>query len=130
MFEDSKAYSSFAVPDPEGARAFYAGTLGLTTELLFGGELLDLTLPGGDAHVLIYRKPDHVPAVFTVLNFPVDDLEGTVDGLLAAGVQMARFEGFDQDERGIARGNGQGPDIAWFRDPAGNIIAVHTADGM
>jgi catechol 2,3-dioxygenase-like lactoylglutathione lyase family enzyme len=130
MFEASRAYSSFAVPDVDAARAFYADTLGLRAELVYEGGLLDISLPGGDAHVLVYPKADHVPAVFTVLNFPVDDLDAAVGGLRAVGVEMARFEGFDQDELGIARSTGQGPDIAWFRDPAGNIIAVHSNEGM
>ena len=72
---------------------------------------------------MVYPKPDHAPATFTVLSFPVDDLDVTVDALTAAGVEMTRYDGFDQDDKGIARG-GPGPAIAWFTDPAGNVLSV------
>jgi hypothetical protein len=76
----------------------------------------------GDRDTMIYQKPDFTPATYTVLNFPVDDVEEAVDGLAARGVSFERYEGFEQDEKGIARG--PGPAIAWFKDPAGNILAV------
>jgi catechol 2,3-dioxygenase-like lactoylglutathione lyase family enzyme len=120
MLTESKAFSGFAVPDIAAARAFYGDTLGLRTAEQNG--LLLLTLGGGET-VLVYPKPDHQPAVFTILNFPVDDLEGAVDELAGRGVRFERYEGFNQDERGISRDPG-GPPIAWFRDPAGNILSV------
>jgi catechol 2,3-dioxygenase-like lactoylglutathione lyase family enzyme len=120
MLTDSKAFSGFAVPDIAAARAFYGDTLGLRTAEQNG--LLLLTLGGGET-VLVYPKPDHQPAVFTILNFLVDDLEGAVDELAGRGVRFERYEGFNQDERGISRDPG-GPPIAWFRDPAGNILSV------
>jgi len=120
MFADTKAFSGFAVPDIEQAKEFYATTLGIRTSEENG--LLTLHLAGGERPTLVYPKPDHEPAKYTILNFPVDDVEKAVDELTARGVTMERYEGFEQDEKGIARG--QGPDIAWFRDPAGNILAV------
>jgi catechol 2,3-dioxygenase-like lactoylglutathione lyase family enzyme len=120
MFDETKAFSGFAVPDIAQAKQFYGDTLGIrVTE---ENELLTLHLNGGERPTLIYPKPDHEPANFTILNFDVDDVEKAVDELAARGVEMERYEGFEQDEKGIARG--QGPDIAWFRDPAGNILAV------
>ena len=129
VFERSRAYSSFAVKDTAAAKAFYGDTLGLAAELLMDGYLLTLTLPGSDAHVLAYQKDDHTPATHTVLNFPVDDVDAAVDELTAAGIEMARFEGLDQDAKGISRG-GEGPTIAWFHDPSGNILAVHSNEQM
>ena len=123
MLADTTAYSGFAVPDLAAARAFYEETLGLRVTVLEEGVLMQLDL-AGDRPTLIYAKPDHVPAVYTILNFVVDDIEAAVDGLAARGVTFERYEGFGQDERGIARG--QGPDIAWFTDPSGNILSVHT----
>jgi catechol 2,3-dioxygenase-like lactoylglutathione lyase family enzyme len=122
VLTDSAAFSGFSVPDVQAARQFYADTLGLRVEVddAMGG-MLTLHL-GGGTDVLVYPKPDHVPATYTVLNFPVDDVEKAVDELTARGVRFERYEGFDQDEKGIARG--QGPDIAWFTDPAGNVMAV------
>ena len=129
MLDDSKAYSGFAVDDPEKAKEFYGETLGLkVTTLDRGQQLIELHL-GGDRPVLIYMKPDYTPATYTILNFPVEDVEKTVDELTDRGVEFERYEGFDQDEKGIAAGGeGRGPTIAWFRDPAGNILAVHEAD--
>jgi catechol 2,3-dioxygenase-like lactoylglutathione lyase family enzyme len=121
MLADSKAFSGFAVPDIEEARRFYGETLGLNVELMEGPGLLTLHL-AGDRPVLIYPKPDFEPATYTILNFPVDDVDAAVDELTARGVQFERYDGFDQDEKGIARGNG--PDIAWFKDPAGNVLSV------
>ena len=121
MLAQSKAFSGFAVDDVAKAKAFYEETLGL--EVSESDGLLTLHL-AGDRPTLVYPKPDHVPATYTILNFPVADLEGTVDALAARGVRFERYEGFDQDEKGIARGP-EGPAIAWFTDPSGNILAVH-----
>jgi predicted enzyme related to lactoylglutathione lyase len=121
MLDSSKAFGSFAVPDTGAARDFYAGTLGVEVEDLGMGGLLGLKVGGGQ--IMVYPKPDHVPSTYTVLSFPVDDLDKAVDELVGKGVQMTRYDGFDQDERGIARDSG-GPAIAWFTDPAGNILAV------
>ena len=119
MFRDSPAFSGFSSNDIPACRAFYADTLGLNVSEENGQLMLDLA---GGGRVLIYPKDNHVPATYTVLNFEVDDIDAAVDGLVAAGVAMERYEGFDQDERGIMRDFG--PAIAWFTDPAGNIIAV------
>lgn len=120
MFADTKAFSGFAVPDIEQARAFYADTLGI--EVTEENGLLTLHLNGGQRPTLIYPKPDHEPATYTILNFQVEDVEKAVDALGARGVQMEQYEGFGQDEKGIMRG--EGPDIAWFKDPAGNVLSV------
>jgi catechol 2,3-dioxygenase-like lactoylglutathione lyase family enzyme len=119
MFEHTKAFSGFAVPDVQKAREFYGGKLGLKTSMEHG--LLTLHL-AGDRPTLVYPKPDHTPATYTILNFPVDDIDKAVDELSARGVRFERYEGFEQDEKGIARG--EGPYIAWFKDPAGNILSV------
>ena len=122
MFKDSKAFSGYSINDIPAAKAFYEGTLGL--DVNEQPEGLGLNLAGGGS-VFLYPKDDHQPATFTVLNFPVDDIEAAVDELTAKGVTMERYEGFDQDERGIADPGGEpGPRIAWFKDPAGNIISV------
>jgi predicted enzyme related to lactoylglutathione lyase len=122
MFAHTKAYSGFAVDDTEKAREFYGNTLGVNVEVWDEENgLLALHL-AGDRDTLIYRKPDFTPATYTILNFEVDDIDAAVDELTARGVSFERYEGFDQDEKGIARGNG--PDIAWFKDPAGNILSV------
>jgi catechol 2,3-dioxygenase-like lactoylglutathione lyase family enzyme len=124
MLANSKAFSGFAAPDIEPLRAFYADKLGVrVTE---DNGLLTLHLADGDRPTLIYPKPDFVPATYTILNFPVDDVEAAVDELSSRGVEFEKYEGFDQDEKGIARGNG--PDIAWFKDPAGNILSVIALD--
>lgn len=128
MLPSGKAYSSFAAKDIQAEKRFFGGTIGVEVEELMNGELLDMRL-GNDQHVLVYQKDDFVPATYTVLNFPVPDVDAAVDELTRSGVEMARFDGFDQDEKGIARG-GEGPTIAWFRDPAGNIIAVHSDEQM
>ena len=120
MFTDTNAYSGFAVDDLEQARDFYGETLGLKTSEEHG--LLTLHL-AGDRPTLVYPKPDFAPAGYTILNFPVDDVEAAVDELAARGVSVERYDGFDQDERGIHRG--EGPSIAWFKDPAGNVLSVH-----
>jgi predicted enzyme related to lactoylglutathione lyase len=122
MFANSKAFSGFAVDDLEQAQAFYGETLGVKTSLVpDAGGLMTLHLAGG-RDTLVYEKPDFTPATYTILNFPVDDVDAAVDALAARGVRFERYEGFEQDEKGIARG--LGPAIAWFTDPAGNILAV------
>jgi len=119
MFGDTKAFSGFAVDDVERARAFYGDTLGIRTTEEHG--LLTLHL-AGDRPTLVYPKPDHEPASYTILNFPVDDIDAAVDQLSERGVRFERYDGFDQDEKGIFRQ--AGPYIAWFKDPAGNVLAV------
>ena len=120
MFKDSKAFSGFSVDDIEKAREFYSQTLGLEVIDEEMGMLI-LKLSGG-GRILIYPKDNHEPATYTILNFPVEDVEKAVDNLAEKGVTFEKYEGFDQDEKGIARGNG--PTIAWFKDPAGNILSV------
>jgi catechol 2,3-dioxygenase-like lactoylglutathione lyase family enzyme len=123
MLKDSHAFSGFSSNDIPKAREFYATTLGL--EVTEANGMLTLNLAGG-AMVIIYPKDNHEPASFTVLNFPVDDIESVVDSLAKAGVRFERYDGFEQDERGIARPPRpeDGPLIAWFKDPAGNILSV------
>ena len=122
MLGDSRAFSGFAVDDVDKARDFYAETLGLRvskTSEEYGLMTLHLA---GDRPTLVYPKPDHTPATYTILNFPVDDIDRAVDELTARGVRFERYDGFEQDEKGIARG--PGPNIAWFKDPAGNVLSV------
>jgi catechol 2,3-dioxygenase-like lactoylglutathione lyase family enzyme len=121
MLENSAAFSGFAVDDIDAARAFYGDTLGLSVVLNDMG-ILEITL-GSGAHVIAYPKPDHEPAGFTILNFPVADVEAAVDELNAKGVVTKIYDGeYGGDAKGISRG--YGPDIAWFRDPAGNVLSV------
>lgn len=121
MFEHSKAFSGFSVDDIPVARKFYGETLGIRVSEEHGMLMLHLA---GDRDTLIYPKPEHTPATFTILNFPVDDVDAAVDELVARGV---RFDTSDwTDEKGIQRG--YGPTIAWFTDPAGNILSVIQAD--
>jgi predicted enzyme related to lactoylglutathione lyase len=121
MLEDAKAYSGFAVDDIDAARAFYGEKLGLKVSDAPPGLFVTV----GDGHdTLIYHKPDFVPATYTILNFEVPDVDATVAELNSRGVEMERYEGFDQDEKGIARISGFPPG-AWFTDPAGNILCVH-----
>jgi catechol 2,3-dioxygenase-like lactoylglutathione lyase family enzyme len=120
MLGNAKAFSGFAVPDLQEARGLYEGTLGLNVSEDNGLLILHLA---GDRNTLVYPKPDHVPATYTILNFPVPNLDEVVDGLAARGVQFERYDGFDQDERRIAQPD-DGPRIAWFTDPAGNILSV------
>jgi len=122
MFANTKATNGFAVDDVEAAKRFYSETLGLgTTDLSEEFGVISIQLAGG-RDTLVYRKDDFAPATYTVLNFEVDDIDAAVDALIDRGVTMERYDGFDQDDKGIARG--PGPSIAWFRDPAGNILAV------
>ena len=122
MFESSKAYSGFATDDLDKAREFYGGTLDLELSEPFPGGLV-LNLPGG-RDTLIYHKPDFTPATYTMLNFEIPDIEAAVDELNSRGIEMERYEGFDQDEKGIAR-MPDAPVGAWFTDPAGNILCMH-----
>ena len=121
MLENSKGFSGFAVPDVEKAKEFYGKTLGLKVSENHG--MLKLHLAGGN-NVLIYPKPNHVPATFTILNFPVDDVDQAVDKLSKRGVQFEIYDKPDlkTDQKGTMRG--KGPTIAWFKDPAGNILSV------
>ena len=126
MLTDSKAFSGFSVNDLDAARRFYADTLGVrVTDVPEMGGLMRLNL-GSGADVLVYGKPDHVPATFTVLNFPVPDVEKAVDELAGRGVQFQRYENPPTDEKGIMRAGG--PLIAWFTDPAGNVFSVIQQD--
>jgi predicted enzyme related to lactoylglutathione lyase len=121
MLSKSPAFSGFSVDDVAKAKAFYGDTLGLdvSDEEM---DLLQIRLGNGTV-VMAYPKDNHSPATFTILNFPVDDIDAAVDELAAKGVTFERYEGFDQDAKGIARGP-EGPHIAWFTDPAGNILSV------
>ena len=120
MFKNAKAFSGFSVNDIAAAKAFYGDTLGVDVSEDHGMLTLHL---GGGGTVIIYPKPNHIPASFTVLNFPVDDVEQAVDQLTERGVEFQHYEGqLQTDAKGIMRGNG--PAIAWFTDPAGNILAV------
>ncbi|MGH3408702.1 MAG: VOC family protein [Streptosporangiaceae bacterium] len=119
MFADTRAFSGFSVDDVARAQEFYGGTLGLRTSQDHGMLVLHLA---GDRDTLVYPKDNHVPASYTILNFPVDDIDQAVAELTGRGVKFERYEGAGQDEKGISRG--YGPDIAWFTDPAGNILSV------
>ncbi|MFG2995320.1 VOC family protein [Streptomyces sp. NPDC048340] len=121
MFEDAKAFSGFSVDDIGRAREFYGDTLGLRVSEEKGMLVLHLA---GDTTVLVYPKDDHEPATFTILNFPVADVERAVDELGARGVGFERYEGFEMDAKGIVHGDGDMPTIAWFKDPAGNVLSV------
>jgi catechol 2,3-dioxygenase-like lactoylglutathione lyase family enzyme len=120
MFEHTKAFSGFSVDDLDAARRFYGETLGIAVDDAGEGGLLTLNI-AGDRPTLIYPKPDHQPAAFTILNFPVDDIEAAVAELGRRGVTFEHYEGMT-DEQGIMRQGG--PLIAWFRDPAGNVLSV------
>ena len=119
MLTNSKAFSGFSVNDLQAAKKFYAETLGLQVSEQNG--LLTLHI-AGDTNVLIYPKPNHTPATFTVLNFPVDNIDQAVAELNERGVTFERYDNLPADEKGIFRGGG--PLIAWFTDPAGNILSV------
>jgi catechol 2,3-dioxygenase-like lactoylglutathione lyase family enzyme len=125
MFRDSHMFSTFSVDDLDAARRFYGGTLGLDINDVGEMGIIELRAADG-SRVVVYPKPDHRPATFTVLNFPVGDIEAEVDALIASGVSMGRYDSPEAtaDERGIAGGGDNGPRIAWFKDPAGNIVSV------
>jgi catechol 2,3-dioxygenase-like lactoylglutathione lyase family enzyme len=123
MFENARAFSGFSVDDVPEARKFYSETLGLRVSEEYG--MLSLHI-AGERDILVYPKPDHTPATFTILNFPVDDIEKAVDELAERGVRFERYDDSNTDEKGIYRG--QGPLIAWFKDPAGNILSVLQPD--
>jgi catechol 2,3-dioxygenase-like lactoylglutathione lyase family enzyme len=116
-----EAFSGFSVDDVEKAKAFYREVLGVEVGDQMGGLSLSI---GGGKYVFVYPKDDHVPATYTCLNFPVDDIDPAVDELAGKGVVFERYD--MTDDKGIARGkeSGMGPDIAWFKDPAGNILSV------
>lgn len=126
MFQNTEAFSGFSVDDVSEARQFYGETLGLRVSEE-GEPMSMLQLHVADAtDVLVYPKMDHTPATFTVLNFPVEDIEEVVDELTGRGVRFERYDGAEQDEQGIHRG--EGPLIAWFKDPAGNVLSVIQLD--
>jgi len=122
MFGNTKATNGFAVDDIEAAKRFYGETLGLEVTVLSEEFGLTSIKTGDGRETLMYAKPDFVPATYTILNFEVDDVDEAVDGLVERGVEMERYESFDQDKKGVVRE--QGPEIAWFKDPAGNILSV------
>ncbi|MFJ8468041.1 VOC family protein [Streptomyces swartbergensis] len=119
MFGTTKAYSGFSVNDIEAARKFYGDTLGIRVSEEHG--MLILHIAGG-RDILVYPKEDHTPATYTILNFPVDDIEAAVDELSRRGVRFERYDHLQADDKGIFRGGG--PLIAWFTDPAGNVLSV------
>jgi len=123
MLENSKAFSSFSVDDIQKAKDFYNGVLGLEVKDNPMG-VIEVAI-AGSTNILLYPKPNHVPATFTVLNFPVGNIDQAADELIAKGVKFEIYnqESIRTDEKGISRGNG-GPNIAWFRDPAGNILSI------
>jgi predicted enzyme related to lactoylglutathione lyase len=126
MLAQSEAFSGMAVRDIEAAKRFYGETLGIEIEVLDEANGLLSLKHGGERATLVYQKPDHTPSNNTVLNFPVDDIDAAVDELTARGVEFERYDEFPPDEKGIMRGRaaGRGPDIAWFKDPGGNILSV------
>jgi catechol 2,3-dioxygenase-like lactoylglutathione lyase family enzyme len=121
MLENSKAFSGFSVDDVPKAQDFYSNTLGIPVTETHGRLTLHFA---GDREAFVYPKPNHAPATFTILNFPVDEIEAVVDQLTARGVHFERYEGTpaETDDKGIFRG--EGPLIAWFKDPAGNVLSV------
>ncbi|HSU49588.1 MAG TPA: VOC family protein [Segetibacter sp.] len=122
MFKNTKAFSGFSVNDIQAAKTFYSTVLGLEVVDNPMG-LIELKITGGN-NIVVYPKPNHVPATFTILNFPVDNIDAAVDALIAKGVSFEQYEGqIKTDEKGICRSSG-GPNIAWFKDPAGNILSV------
>jgi catechol 2,3-dioxygenase-like lactoylglutathione lyase family enzyme len=130
MLRDSKAFSGFSVNDIDAAKNFYGETLGLQVDKTKDmGGMLTIHINGNNNNILVYPKPNHQPATYTILNFPVNDVEATVKELTARGV---KFEIYDSeylktDEHGVSKGNG-GPTIAWFKDPAGNFLSVIESD--
>ena len=121
MFKDTKAFSGFAVDDLDKAREFYGSVLGIDVSTEEMG-LLTLHLAGGTRPTIVYPKPDFEPATYTILNFPVDDIDAAVDALAERGVEFERYDGMEQDDKGVMRAGG--PYIARFTDPAGNVLSV------
>jgi len=123
MFEDTQAFSGFSTNNIDKTKVFYRDVLGLDVTENMGMLTLNLATGGS---VIIYPKEDHEPAVYTVLNFPVEDIDNAVEKLTALGITFEEYDEIDMDEKHIARGiqSGQGPDVAWFKDPGGNILAV------
>jgi len=129
MFKNTKTFSSFSVDDSQKAQEFYGETLGMDIDLVEGMEdfgMLELHIADSSSNIMIYPKPNHEPATFTVLNFPVKDIDDAVDELRNRGVKFERYEdeAFNMDEKNISRSRGPEPNIAWFKDPAGNILSV------
>jgi catechol 2,3-dioxygenase-like lactoylglutathione lyase family enzyme len=123
VFENTEAFSGFSVDDVPKAKKFYGETLGLRVSEEYGMLTLHIA---GERGVLVYPKPDHTPASYTILNFPVDDIDKAVDELAERGVRFERYDDSAQDEKGIYHGGG--PLIAWFKDPAGNVLSVIQQD--
>ena len=119
MFENTRAYSGIAVRDLQAARKFYGGTLGLRTSEEYGLMWLHLA---GERETLVYEQPNATPASFTILNFEVDDIDRAVEGLASQGVRFERYDDMDQDDKGVFRA--EGPYVAWFKDPSGNVLSV------
>ena len=122
MFENTKAFSGFAVDDLQKARQFYGETLGLKKEVIDEEYGLMTLHIAGDRGTLVYETADHKPASYTILNFPVDDIDEAVDELARRGVSFERYDGMEHDDKGVFRD--AGPNIAWFKDPAGNVLSV------
>jgi catechol 2,3-dioxygenase-like lactoylglutathione lyase family enzyme len=124
MFKDAKAFSSFSVDNIQKAKEFYGHTLGLEVSESYGGRLLNIQI-GDRRNILIYPKPNHMPATFTILNFPVENLEKAMDNLTKQGVRFEIYKegSIKTDEKGISLSD-EGPKIAWFKDPAGNVLSV------
>ena len=126
MFANTKAFSGFAVDDLKKAQEFYGETLGIETSIESEEHGLMTLHLAGDRGTLVYEKSDLAPANYTILNFRVEDIDKAVDELSSRGVRFETYDGFEQDEKGVFRGGG--PLIAWFKDPAGNILAVMQSD--
>lgn len=123
MLKHSKAFSGFAVNDIQKAKQFYSEILGLNVKENQMG-LIELQIEGGN-HIIVYPKPNHVPATFTILNFPVENIDKSVDELINKGITFEQYEGpIKTDVKGICRSGGKGPKIAWFKDPSGNILSL------
>lgn len=121
MFKDTHAFSGFSVDDVQKAKDFYSKTLGLDVTEENGALHLHIA---GSNNIFVYPKPNHIPATYTILNFPVSNIDQAVDELTKRGVKFERYDGLTADEKGITGGGGNGPRIAWFKDPAGNIMSV------
>ena len=126
MFKDTQAFGGFSVDDSDKAKHFYGQVLGIEVEDGEMGGILMLHFAGGGPPTIAYPKPNHEPASFTILNFPVGDVEAAVDALVAKGVTFEHYDDMGQDQKGIMRG--RGPEIAWFKDPAGNVLSVISDD--